>query len=179
MPHRCDQCKQPIETASGAWASTRVCPHENCGRVTSLYAVLYRCLACGQPLETPRRMDDQETAGSETVCPKCTQPVRVPFGALEREDGRPGTPDEYGFRCVHCRQGIRVHRTQARRLGVCPHCHKPVEVPPGGYGLGAMAAPRTGDAREVLDEVTVHCPRCRAEMPKAAVSCPFCGHTGS
>jgi hypothetical protein len=174
MPHQCDQCKGPIETATGAWASTIVCTHEGCGQVTSMYALLYRCLACGQRLETPRRVDGQETAGSETVCPGCGQPLRVPFGPLERDDGRPGTPEEYGFRCVHCRRGIRARRTQARRLGVCPHCYKPMEVPLAGYSLSA-APLRTGDPREVLPAATVHCPRCREEIPKAAASCPFCG----
>jgi hypothetical protein len=177
MPHQCDQCKRRIDRATGAWASTIVCPHANCGRVTSLYAVLYCCLACGQRLETPRRVDDRETAGSETVCPRCNLPLRVPFGALQRDDGRLGTSDEYGFRCFHCRQGIRAHRSEARRLGVCPHCHKPVEVPPGGYALGTVL-PRPGDPREAMDEVTVHCPRCRKEFPKAAASCPFCGQVG-
>jgi DNA-directed RNA polymerase subunit RPC12/RpoP len=174
--HQCDQCKGDIDQATGAWASSRVCPHENCGRVTSLYAVLYRCPACGQPLETPRRVDDQATAGTETVCPKCAQRVRVPFGALQRDDGRVGTPDEFGFRCVHCSLGIRAHRSQARQLWTCPHCHKPVEVPPGGRGLGTVA-PSTGHPREVLPEVTVHCPRCRQKIPKTAASCPFCGDT--
>jgi hypothetical protein len=173
MPHRCDQCRRPIDTATGLRRSSLICPHEGCRRVTSLYAVLYDCLHCGQRLETPRRVDDQQTAGSEAVCPRCQRTARVPFDVLERDDGRPGSPEEYGFRCVHCDGALRARRDHAGLLAVCPRCQKPVEVPLGGYLLGAVPV-RTGDPREVLPEVTVHCPRCRQEIPKAARSCPFC-----
>jgi hypothetical protein len=176
MPHHCDQCKKPITTPTGKRRTTILCPHDDCKKKTSLYAVLYDCLFCGRRLESPLRDGDRDTAGSETACPHCHQGVRVPWDVLRRDDGSPAGPDEYGFRCLHCHRGIRANRRHARLLGVCPHCLKPVDVPLAGYALGTAPATPSGDPREVLRAATpIRCPRCREEIPKASTRCPFCG----
>jgi DNA-directed RNA polymerase subunit RPC12/RpoP len=169
-PHVCANagCHTAINQPLGRRRDTIVCPA--CGRKTSIYAVLYRCPGCDALLESPLRK-----GGTTDVCPVCRVEVQVPEDVLLPIDDDPGEGD-FSFGCAHCSREVRTRRDLAGRWAVCPGCQNVVRVPRGGFALTNNRSPYAGDPREVLEEATTwRCRFCYEEIPKKAVTCPYCG----
>jgi hypothetical protein len=168
--HRCSNptCPQPeITRAFGLRQHTLY--HEECLRLTSLYASVYYCPHCTPPtlLESPRWQ-----WGMVTFCPRCERALTVPDDELLR------TPDSgqvegarFRFPCPTCRNLLDCPIRRAGAWVVCLCCLYAIQVPQLGE---SVPAPTPTTPAQAVTRACVN-PVCGCRFPRTLGRCPRCG----
>jgi hypothetical protein len=169
-PHRCGNlsCPSPeINQAFGLRQHTLY--HDECLRLTSLYAAVYFCPHCTPPtlLESPRWQWHQQTA-----CPRCGRTLTVPDDDILRLPD-PGQVEGQRFRfaCPTCRRELECPVRHAGATVVCLCCLYAISVPRLGESVPAQPAPGPPPV------ATRACrnPVCGCRFPRSLSQCPSCG----
>lgn len=168
-PHRCDQCRKPIDAATGLRKTTIVCP--TCDQRTSIYAVIYACRSCGIRLETPTRL-----TGFPTTCPACNCQQTVPSDVLLTTLPNPPDSAWFGLYCPNCTGHLVANKQDVGASSVCPLCLVVLQVPHGGHYLEGTIRQSTLDPLSSLQvSKEGRCDGCQARIPMRGEACPYCG----
>jgi len=161
-PHRCHQCKQSINEATGKQATTVNCPWCKCR--TSIYAVQYHCPSCGILLESPSAYE-----GAGDTCPSCQKRIRVPHNLLQVTPPKDATDDWFGFYCPNCSKRVVAKKEDVEARAVCPDCLVVIDIPPVGYHLAGATSSTPLDPLDSLHKsVDMRCENCLASIPGTA-----------
>jgi hypothetical protein len=176
-PHRCHACKGEIPTAFGLRQHTIV--HEECLRLTSIYAAVYFCPNCRPAtlLESPCHQWGQAGA-----CPACGHAFTIPREDVLREvDPQRVEGEWFSFACPACRKALECNKRYSRAWVVCLHCLHILQVPSIGSKIEAGHTPLEGDSdpRRAIQQVGVRrCPGCNQHIPRGCARCPVCSPSG-
>jgi hypothetical protein len=169
-PHNCQHCRAPITTPINRRAATVQCPHPDCKKTTSVYALQFRCGSCAALLETPQRL-----AGQQHPCPACAYLTLVPLLELLPTPPWPNDPDFFACTCPSCSGRLIARRDSVGLSAVCSHCHVVIPVPVYGVALGNTREPVVVDPRQNLKTVRrMHCTVCDSLIPVTVRACPIC-----
>jgi hypothetical protein len=175
--HLCLHCRHPIRQRGqeGFGVAHRTFHHDECLRLTDVYASVYYCPCCvRQPtlLESPKAQ-----WGKSTTCLTCATTFVVPSDAPFREvdplrvEGR-----HFSFLCPSCAGALECNVKHAGALAVCLHCRFAITVP--NFGEAAPPEPRRAHPRSPGEAIrpvgSGRCPNCGAAVPRGSARCPVC-----
>ena len=122
--HQCFHCRETLP-AIRQRRTNLDCPH--CGRLTSVYAVLFHCPECDALLESPLARQ-----GETGRCPACREHLTIPSDVLFNDGREQPVHTWFVFPCPGCRWALHSRSADARKSAVCPHCLYPLVIPLAG-----------------------------------------------
>jgi len=171
-PHTCQHCWKQMPDGINKPAATVTCP--GCRNKTSVYAIQFRCQACAELLEAPKRLAEEKRP-----CPCCAKGLTIPRLVLEEVSDDADDLEAFVCECPSCRKRVVARREEVGRNAVCPLCRVVVVVPAYGTTARRSAPPAEEPAASLQAGHEVACRACRCHIPSTAARCPICGHANT